>query len=228
MMPISKAKTLSFIALIAMVLGSVGLDQISKSVAEKNLMVWSSAQSLKEYQGRSVPVASVGMNSPIDRSKFYLDFNFTYVRNQGAAWGLFSNLSDHIRIPFFYLVTCIAFIVIFMYLRATPHSHRLVRFALMLILSGAIGNFTDRLAHGYVIDFIDFNWNIPLPFPIRWDITIFPEFLNLLNMSLDIESWQYDFPKFNWADSMISFGVFLLMCDMFFLEPARNKELVSA
>ncbi len=213
------------LALIAMVIGSVGVDRITKSIAQENLMTWSSPTSLKEYLGRSIPVFAVGELSSVKDPKFYLEFNFTYVRNQGAAWGLFSDLDDSIRIPFFYIVTSLAFLVIFLYLRSTPPSHSLIRFALMLILSGALGNFSDRLIHGYVIDFLDFNWVVPLPFHLNVNIDFFPQFMNFLNLHVDARAWSYDFPKFNWADSMITVGVFCLILDALFLESGRQKKV---
>jgi signal peptidase II len=57
--------------------------------------------------------------------------------------------------------------------------------ALTLILGGAIGNLIDRLAHGYVIDFIDFHFG----------------------------GWH--FWTFNVADSAITIGAIALIADAF-------------
>ncbi|MDO8350955.1 MAG: signal peptidase II, partial [Gallionella sp.] len=57
--------------------------------------------------------------------------------------------------------------------------------ALSLILGGALGNLIDRLAYGYVIDFLLFHWN------------------------------EHYFPAFNVADSAISCGAFLLIWESF-------------
>lgn len=222
-----KAHKYSLIALILMVLGSLGLDQASKITAENNLMVWQSDKNLKEYQGRRYPVWSTGeLSSPLDEDPgFYLAFNFNYVRNQGAAWGFLSDMDDSYRIPFFYLVTFFAVLVILLYLRNTPHSHRLARFTLTLILSGALGNFLDRIIRGYVIDFLDFRWVVPLPFQIDMNINFFPSLLDFLNIQINTNAWRYNFPNFNWADSAITVGVVLLMIDMLILEQLRKNSV---
>ena len=82
----SKARKYSLIALMLMVMGSLGLDQASKVTAENNLMVWQSETNLKEYQGRRYPVWSTGeLSSPLMR---ILDF----------TWHLISIMSG-IRVP---------------------------------------------------------------------------------------------------------------------------------
>ena len=88
-----------------------------------------------------------------------------------------------------------------MYMRSTPAHHRLARFALCLIFSGAVGNFIDRIRLGYVIDWIDVEWNIL--------------------------GWTYNFPSFNVADSCITVGVTLLLFDLLFLE-ARRKVMTES
>ena len=123
---------------------------------------------------------------------------------------------------FFYAITIIATLVILLYWRQTPVSHRLVRFALALIFSGAIGNFTDRFSLGYVIDFIDVRWLVPLPFTINLSWNFFPDFLGFLNQNIDTSFWQYNFPNFNWADSMVTIGVSLIIIDMIFFEKKRR------
>lgn len=185
---------------------NVTIDQITKYHAEKNLMAWTHETDLKDYSSKRMPVADFGTYSYKDdpEQKFFLSFAFNYVRNQGAAWGFLSDLEDNIRIPFFYVVTILALIMIFFYIKSTPANHVLVKYALVVILSGAIGNLLDRIFLGYVIDFIDVRWVIPLPF---FDA-----------------SFRYNFPNFNWADSCISVGVGCLIFDMLFLEAKRNKK----
>lgn len=192
----SRTKIYSLVCLLIMLIGSVGLDQVSKLHAQEELMKWSHETDLTQYQGQRVPLYAFG--DPVGApDKFYLAFATNYVRNLGAAWGALSNLPDHIRVPFFYSVTVLAVIIIGVYMRATPAHHRFAVFALGLILSGALGNFLDRVQHGFVIDFIDVRWNIL--------------------------GWRYDFPNFNVADSAITVGVMLLTFDMLVLETLRRK-----
>ena len=195
-----RAKVLSVMALLLMIAGSVGLDQVSKIMSEKQLMVWQHDDNLKMYQGRPHHVWSNTPTPPARGSgEFYLYFGFNYVRNQGAAWGMLANLDDKIRIPFFYGMTALAILIILFYLKVTPFGHRFARLALALILSGAMGNFIDRVRVGYVIDWIDVRWNI--------------------------FDWSYSFPNFNVADSCISVGVFMLLVDATLLEMLRRKKV---
>lgn len=209
--------------MLFIVVGSVGIDILTKNLAEKELLLSASKQDPREYVGRTVPVASFGEASSFQTLQgSYLGFSFTYVRNQGAAWGMLSDMDDRVRDPFFYLVTFLALLLIGYYLWTTPVSHRLIRFSFILILSGALGNVADRIRQGYVIDFLDVHWVLPLN--IDWKVTFFPKFLDFLNFHLVLPSWAYEFPKFNWADSMITTGVILLLLDMLFVEPKRLRR----
>jgi signal peptidase II len=196
-------------ALIYLMIGvsfNVILDQVSKYLAQENLMVFSHSEDLKIYEGKRVFLSHLGELASIENPlpQFSVEFALTYVRNQGAAWGFLSDVRDEIRVPFFYLVSIIALIMILRYLATTPKGQGLVRFGLMLVLSGAIGNLIDRIRFGYVIDFLDVKWDLPIPFT---------EYI-----------WRYDYPKFNWADSCICIGVCLLMIDVVFFESKRQKS----
>jgi lipoprotein signal peptidase len=222
---LKKSRLFSYVAMVVLLFASVTIDIATKNVAQKKLLVWSSPDNLHEYRGDSIPMFSFGQHNPIAKQEaFYVGFSFTYVRNQGAAWGMLSDLNDKIRVPFFHLVTLIAVLIIFYYLWTTPFSHRLARISFILILSGAIGNFIDRIRFGYVVDFLDVHWVIPLPFPLNLKIEVFPKFLEFLNITIDTAVWAYDFPKFNWADSMITIGVIFLIFDALYLDPLRRKK----
>lgn len=193
-----RTKRLSLIFLLLMTLGSIGLDQISKVHAQEKLMVWTDPTDPSLYQGQRYPIFSAGSPYQDKGSNLYVSFSTNYVRNLGAAWGALSNLPKTIRGPFFYLVTCLAVVIIGVYMKSTPVNHRLAIFSLGLILSGAIGNFIDRVRLGYVIDWIDVRWNL--------------------------FGWRYDFPNFNVADSAITVGVSFLMFDMLVLETLRRRQ----
>jgi signal peptidase II len=103
-------------------------------------------------------------------------FYLTYVRNTGAG---FSILQGQRWV--FIVLTFIALpLFIYLYIKSDP-GHRLERFAYLLLISGTIGNFIDRVLHGSVVDFLDF--------------IIF----------------GYDFPVFNVADIFITVGVGLYL-----------------
>ncbi len=83
-------------------------------------------------------------------------FNLTYVRNKGAAFGIFADSS--IRIPFFITVSIVAMLGILWYINRIRQDQKLAAFALSLVFSGALGNLVDRIRLGEVIDFLDVFW----------------------------------------------------------------------
>ena len=118
--------------MFVVVIASVALDQVTKFAAEKHLMVWSHEGDHESYQGRRLPIWSVG-DMVDSESNFHLSTNLNYVRNLGAAWGSLSQLPDVVRGPFFFIVTILAVVVIGVYFRSTPPNHRLARWALAFI-----------------------------------------------------------------------------------------------
>ena len=77
--------------------------------------------------------------------------HFTYVENRGAAFGM---LKDHRWV--FITISTIVIIGFLAYLFLGHADSRLMGVSLSLITAGGIGNMIDRLALGYVVDFIDF------------------------------------------------------------------------
>ena len=76
--------------------------------------------------------------------------NFTLVNNYGAAFGSFQG-ANYILAGVSVLV-CIVMIGLIAYMY---HKGDKVSFAYYLIMAGGIGNFIDRIARGFVVDFID-------------------------------------------------------------------------
>ena len=109
-----------------------------------------------------------------------------YAENPGAAFGLFRRLPSGARGPLFHLVSIAAVVLItgyYLRLSGAPQE-RWALVGLPLVLGGAIGNWIDRLARGFVIDFIEAHWKT-----------------------------AYTWPSFNVADSAIVVGVLLLLVD---------------
>lgn len=75
----------------------------------------------------------------------------TYVRNPGAAFGIFPYQTVVLIV-----ITLIVVLLILYYYRIFSENHRWIRFALALQLGGAVGNLIDRVRVGWVVDFIDF------------------------------------------------------------------------
>ncbi|MBF8251611.1 MAG: lipoprotein signal peptidase [Deltaproteobacteria bacterium] len=83
-------------------------------------------------------------------------FHITYIRNPGAAFGIFAGSAVSFRIPFFLTLSFVAIVgMLFFYKTVTE---KLLRIAISLILGWAVGNMIDRARFGEVIDFIDVHW----------------------------------------------------------------------
>jgi signal peptidase II len=108
------------------VLTVVFLDQLTKFLIVRNLAL---NQSIPLIQGV---------------------FHLSLVHNRGAAFGILKN-----QTPLFIFTSIVAVILIFRSLKKNKHK-KIYLVALSLILAGALGNLIDRLAFGYVIDFLDF------------------------------------------------------------------------
>jgi len=111
-------------------------------------------------------------------------FNLTYVHNTGAAFSFLSEAGGWQR-WFFAAMAFIISGVLSVWLYRLKKHETLLAIALALVLGGAIGNLIDRLAYGYVIDFLDVYY----------------------------QSWHW--PAFNVADMAISLGVFLMLLESF-------------
>jgi signal peptidase II len=121
----------------------------------------------------------VDRNMPLHHSIPIIDgvFNLTYIRNTGAAFGIFSGSHEAFRLPFLITVSLAAIGFIFMMLKRLRECETGLITALAFILGGAIGNLIDRITYGEVIDFLDVYWS------------------------------HYHWPAFNLADSFITIGV---------------------
>ncbi len=110
-------------------------------------------------------------------------FNLVLAHNQGAAFSFLNDAGGWQRWLFSALAIGASAWIVFL-LRRHP-GQKLFCFALALIMGGALGNLIDRVAYGYVVDFLDFHWN------------------------------TYSFPSFNLADSAITCGAALWLLDSF-------------
>ena len=87
-------------------------------------------------------------------------FNLVNITNTGAAFGSFKNNNT-----FFIALSCLAllFVVALLVRRRQPDAWRDV--SLALLLAGVLGNLTDRLLYGHVIDFLLFDLHVPFAHP---------------------------------------------------------------
>lgn len=128
-------------------------DQITKAIVDRTMSLYDSIQIIDGL------------------------FNLTYVRNTGAAFGIFAGSHEVFRRPFLIGVSIVAIGFILAMLRRLREDATGLAVALAFILGGAIGNLIDRIVYGEVIDFLDVYWS------------------------------TYHWPAFNIADSFITIGV---------------------
>ena len=112
-------------------------------------------------------------------------FNITHIRNPGVAFGLFARNESEYKVLFLVVISIIAIIAILIIFHQSPENKKTVRFGLILIFSGAVGNLIDRILYKEVIDFLD----------------VFYE--------------GFHWPAFNVADSCITTGVGFMIYDLF-------------
>lgn len=171
---------------IAIIFGLLILDLVTKALIAKFM-----------YVGQSITLIP--------------DFLYiTYVRNTkaafGSAFGLEKVLSDNAIRIIFLIITVIAVCVFCYLLYRLRKRHILMRISIALIISGALGNFVDRLVFHYVRDFVEF--------------VFFGCNLPLLGKS---------FPVFNVADIGLTVGVilFLIYFIAIYKEPKAASKLAA-
>jgi signal peptidase II len=196
-----------YLLLLSVALGVIVLDQWTKYLVLRELTTRfddrpTLGERLSAMYGEPPPPGYDGLHF---RSKRHIEiapsfFRLRYAENPGAAWGLFRGLPPHIRGPLFHLVSLGAVVFITWYfsrLSGKDPKERWALWGLPLVLGGALGNYIDRLARAFVIDFLEAHW-------------------------YDKAAW----PSFNVADSAIVVGVGLLLVDAFVRKetPTESKS----
>jgi signal peptidase II len=119
--------------------------------------------------------------------------DFAYAENRGIAFGQLQEGGAFGRWFFVLLAAAAALAVLFYFFR-TPRNDDRILGACALLLAGILGNLTDRVRLGFVIDFIQ------------------------------LHAGQYHWPTFNVADASISFGALLLAYDLIFAHRQQKEE----
>lgn len=87
-------------------------------------------------------------------------FDFQYLENRGAAWGIFQN-----RLLLLSIVTISVLTVLILFLIVKKPKSKLLRISLSFIICGALGNLYDRIYYKKVVDFIHVHYNAVYEFP---------------------------------------------------------------
>ncbi|HZH33338.1 MAG TPA: signal peptidase II [Pyrinomonadaceae bacterium] len=161
------------IAYLGAALGVFLLDQASKAWARKSLRFGDSVTVIPDF------------------------LNFIYAENPGIAFSQFQNGGDFGRWALSALAGLAALAVFYYFWRTKRGDDRILS-ACALLLAGILGNLTDRVRLGFVIDFIDVQFG----------------------------NWHY--PTFNVADAAICIGAGLLILDMFFFNKKQENSSPEA
>ena len=146
-----------YLLLMGVSLVLIALDQITKMLVVHNMHLHESISIIKGF------------------------FNLTYIRNPGAAFGIFATANSAFRLVFFVGTSILALGLLGTIFYRLHHDDVWGQLTVSSIFGGAIGNLIDRLRYGEVIDFLDFHMS------------------------------GYHWPAFNVADSAISIGVVSLL-----------------
>ena len=140
MLDVKKEKNLIFkkkMFLIGIIAAIVALDQWSKWKIKTSYDLYHSEPIIQDF------------------------FHFTYVTNDGMAFGLSFPGGKQVLL---FVTLALTGVIIWM-LWKEKNSHNLIRYGLSFILAGAIGIMIDRVLYGKVVDFLDimvgdFHWYI--------------------------------------------------------------------
>lgn len=132
---------------------------------------------------------------PLGQSQPLTPFlSLTYIQNPGALFGILPNHTFALGITSLLISAAIIAYV----WRRPPDTGWLPFIALGILLGGALGNMSDRLLFGFVVDYLDLRWQ-----------------------------GNNIFPVFNGADIAVDIGVGLLLLHAW-LEPKRDEEAAHA
>ncbi|KJR40256.1 Peptidase A8, signal peptidase II [Candidatus Magnetoovum chiemensis] len=134
-----------------------------------SLLICAADQITKDYIHRNLTLHEI-----IPITQF---FNIVHYRNIGSAFGMFKGVGN----PIFIALSVIIILAVSAMIMKTIND----RLALSFFLGGAAGNMIDRIARGYVVDFLD--------------------------VHIGLRHW----PAFNVADSALTVGIILLILGQF-------------
>jgi signal peptidase II len=150
----------------------VAADQLTK------FLLW---PALASYPNESMPVIQDVLH-------------FTKIENRGASFGMLQGMQI-----FFIIMTIIVLIAaVYIMFRYRNKHNRFIKALIAVLFAGALGNLIDRIAFGYVRDFIDFRL---------------------------FDFWKY---VFNIADAALVVGAILLGVYILFFYKDKKKPLEQA
>jgi len=153
---------------------------------------------LKAYIHHSVPVMSYAApiypygGIGVFKDWHGIEFSITHVVNKGAAWGAFASLQQYLL--YLRLMIIGGLLTYLFFVKNSSYN----KWALILIVTGAIGNVVDYFVYGHVVDMFFFVF------------------------------WGYSYPVFNIADSAIFCGIVMLVLSSLVQKLRRKKKTEAA
>ena len=123
---LNKKRLLDYLLYLAIIAGGIILDQLTKLLAVIFLKGEASIKIIGSF------------------------LRLSYVENTGMAFGMLKS-SRWV----FMSVSSVAIVLMLLYLALAKNQSKLYTVSVAIIASGGIGNMIDRIALGYVIDFVD-------------------------------------------------------------------------
>ena len=120
--------------------------------------------------------------------------SFTYHENRGAVWGIMQG-----QIPILIVTTVLILAAVFYVFYKIPNTKKYIwlRIVSILLVSGAIGNFIDRVFRQYVVDFIYFELiNFPIFNVADIYVCVAAGLLILVSLVVYKEDSDFDFLSF--------------------------------
>ena len=118
-----------------------------------------------------------------ERVNLWPFFDLILLHNRGSAFGFLSDQGGW-QCWFLSLIGILVTGWLVRWLCHTPINQTILAYGLIALLAGALGNLTERLINGYVVDYLLFYWH------------------------------PYYFPAFNLADILIFIGTVGILIDM--------------
>lgn len=143
----------------------------------KNILIFSIVFIILDQVVKAFVSSKMILNQSVILIKNLL--SLTLVHNIGAAFSLFSG-NQYVLIS----VAIAAILLLILYIRAQDLIDEVDTFTYALLFGGIMGNLIDRIVHGYVIDYISFNFG------------------------------SYYFPVFNIADICIVLSIIIIFARM--------------
>ncbi len=151
--------------------------------SKRSLLGWYALSLLMIVADQITKTLIIGRFDLYDRVAVLPFFDLVRAHNPGAAFSFLSDAGGWQRIFFVGISSVVSLVLVVWIYRLQSHQ-KMQALGLSLVLGGALGNLYDRVAYGYVVDFLLFYYD------------------------------KYSFPAFNIADSAITVGAFFLIVDM--------------